>query len=208
LVVAWDKSGDGKYMLKNLFLPSLTALRISAILTTNELHCILESMPSLVELHLGCEVAPGNIWYLPYDIVTGERFPQPLSQYAPNLRHLVIQYGIYVHSGEPMTDVIDGLLTSSWLQLRESTKTICTLEVRALWGWTRDLRKELHDRLALNPIPGLKAAVVDDREPLLWKSSTVLERSEAKYFEEAKFGSGSGLFSRVSHAESEGEEEY
>ena len=204
LVVAWDEKNDGQYMLKNLLLPSLTALRISAQLTTEELHRILESTPSLVELHLGHKVAPNTIWYLP-DSYFGDRLPEPLSKYAPNLQHLVIQFGFYVHSDDPMTDYIEGLLTSSWLQLGEPTNAIRSLEIRALYGWVHDLRRELDDRLAVNPIQGLKASVVNNDKPLFWTSSTSLEKSEAKYFEEPNFGRGPGFRARVSHAYSEGE---
>ena len=66
LVIAWHPSLDhGEYLLKNLFFPSLTALRIPVSLTAKQLHCILESMPSLVELHLGWKAATTALWYSP-----------------------------------------------------------------------------------------------------------------------------------------------
>jgi hypothetical protein len=90
LVVGWDDYScttghfGGKYMLKNMLLPALTAFRISAQLTAEDLHCILKSTPSLLELHLGREVAKENIWYHAY-------CPEPLSKYVPNMQYLVLQ---------------------------------------------------------------------------------------------------------------------
>jgi hypothetical protein len=188
LVVAWDDGDDGGFMLKNLLLPSLTALRTFASLTADQYHFILESTPSLVELHLGCASPMDAIWYSPY----ADDFPEPLSKYAPNLQHLVIQTPLSVYWGEEMRgemrENIDNLVTSSWLQLGEPTNTVRTLEIRMVSEAAQDFRKELDDRLAINPIRWLKVSVVDNDEPLLWKSSTALEQSEAEYFEGADFG--------------------
>jgi len=49
-------------------------------------------------------------------------------------------------------------------------------EIRASSGWTRDLRRQLDDRLAVNPI---HAAIVDNDHPL---SLTAFEKSEAEIF--------------------------
>ena len=79
LVIGWnDQFGciTSKYVLKNLLLPALIAFRISAQVTVKDLHCILESTPSLLELHLGRQVAEQNIWYHDED----GRCPEPLSK--------------------------------------------------------------------------------------------------------------------------------
>jgi hypothetical protein len=188
-------------MLKNLHLPALTAFRISARLTAKNLHFILESMPSLVELQLGCEVAEDDIWYRPDN--DDDRFPDPLSKYAPNVQHLVIQNDTYIYVGEPTKEFIDNLFSSSWLQLGDPTNNVRTLEVRTTWDLAPDLRREMDVKLAQNPIDGLKVAVVANNEPLLWVSSTLFDKSAAKRFDETNFGGHQPHAVRVTRADSE-----
>jgi len=188
LVIGWDDhdGGYGQYMLKNLFLPSLTAFRISAQLTAPKLHRILESTPSLVELHLGRKVAPNNIWYWPgHD---EDHLPDSLSRYALNVRHLVVQIDLYENMGRLMKDIIDNLFSSSWLQLGEPTNNVRTLEIRAMRYLAMDLRRELDVKLAQNPMHGLKTTVVRDDEPLLWESYTISDKRSFRHFEETNFG--------------------
>ena len=69
LVIRWQ--GDcyypgnlGQYLLKNLFLPSLTAFRLSARLTIQDLHCIFNLMPPFTTSYW---VAGNSIWFRPCD---------------------------------------------------------------------------------------------------------------------------------------------
>ena len=202
LVIGWhDYERDcGQIMLKNLFLPSLTAFRIFARLTAPMLHHILESTPSLVELHLGRDVAPNHIWDLPYH--DEDRLPDSLSKYAPNLRHLVVQI---VYIGEPMKDIIDNVFSSRWLQLEEPTNNVRTLEIQTSRYLVMDLRRELdvNVKLAHTPIHGLKVTVVADDEPMLWESYTISDKSSFRHFEEANFGGHRHAVRRLTRADSE-----
>ena len=186
LAIAWNLPlGHGQYLLKNLFLPSLTALRISLCLTAEHLHCILQSAPSLVELHLGCEVAPDDIW----DSPSTSGVPDPLSKYIPNLQYLVIQTDFSIYKNAPMYYVIN-LLTSPWLQLSEPTNNVRRLDIRFLETSSKmvnKFRQKLNERLLLNPIHGLEVSIVHDYEPIHWTSSTPFEKREAEYFENTEF---------------------
>jgi hypothetical protein len=53
-----------QYLLKNLFFPSLTTFRLSARLTTQDLHYILKSLPFFTTLYW---VAGNSIWFRPCD---------------------------------------------------------------------------------------------------------------------------------------------
>ena len=200
LVIGWhDYERDcGQIMLKNLFLPSLTAFRISARLTTQKLHRILESTPSLVELHLGCKVAPNNIWYWPgHD---EDHVPNSLSKYAPNVRHLVLRINLYECMRQLLKDIIDNLFSSSWLQLGEPTNNVRTLEIRTTRDFARDFQQQLDVKLAQNPIHGLKATAVADDEPLLWESYTISDKSSFRNLEQTNFG---GRRERLAQANSD-----
>jgi hypothetical protein len=186
LVIGW---GDchrkiGRYMLRNLLLPSLTAFRISAQLATKDLHCILESMPSLLELHLGYQVAANNVWRSPLDY---DYFPEPLSKYAPNVEQLAIETRLHPSIEHPIKEIIENLFSSSWLQLQEPTNSVRSLVIQAPWQVAGDLQREIGDWLAQNAICGVKVDVVADNEPLLWASSPSLERNPAEYFDEPYF---------------------
>jgi len=187
LAVAWNLSlGDGQYLLENLFLPSLTTLRISLSLTAKDLHCILESTPSLVELYLGCEIAAADIW----DFPSTSDSPDPLSKYIPNLQYLVIQADSSIHKGAPVMYYIINLLKSPWLQLGEPTNNVRRLDIRFFETspkMVNKFRQQLNDWLLLNPIHGLEVAVMHDYEPIHWTSSTPFEEREAEYFEKTRF---------------------
>ena len=74
LVVRWGRWGPwdgdpsscnvGQYFLKNLLLPSLTTFRLSARLETQDLHCILKSLPSFTTFYW---VTGNSIWFRPCD---------------------------------------------------------------------------------------------------------------------------------------------
>jgi hypothetical protein len=54
----------GQYLLKNLFLPSLTTFHLSARLKTQDLRCIFKSLPSFTTSYW---VAGNSIWFRPCD---------------------------------------------------------------------------------------------------------------------------------------------
>ena len=185
LAVAWDVPlGHGQYLLRNVFLPSLTALRISTSLTAEHLHCILESTPSLVELHLGCEVAVAEIW----DSPSTSGVLDPLSKYVPNLQYLVIQANFSIYETMGLVDLIVNLLTSTWLQLGEPTNNVRKLDIRFVGANPNEVRQQLNYRIVLNP-HGLEVAIMHDYQPIYWTSSTPFEKREAEYFENTEFWS-------------------
>ena len=187
LAVAWNLPlGHGQYLLRNVFLPSLTALRISLNLTAEDLHCILESTPSLVELHLGCEVATADIW----DSPSTSGVLDPLSKYVPNLQYLVIQANFSIYETMRVMYLIINLLASTWLQLGEPTNNVRKLDIRFVGASPKiinELRQELNVRLLLNPIHGLEVAIMNDYVPIHWTSSTPLEKREAEHFGNTEF---------------------
>ena len=189
LVVGWNGEFGcitSKYMLKNLFLPALTAFRISARLTTEDLHRVLESTPSLLELHLGREVAQHNIWYRLYGSEE-QCCPEPLSKYVPNLQHLLIQTHLYTTYNCGMRVYINNLFSSRWLQLGRPTNNVRSLVIQALGG---AFRWEMDEWLAEHPIHGIKVAFAPKDKPLPWATSTSVEKNAAKYFDEPHFCTG------------------
>ena len=186
LVIGWnDQFGciTSKYVLKNLLLPALIAFRISAQVTMKDLHCILESTPSLLELHLGRQVAEQNIWYHDED----ERCPKPLSKYVPNMQHLVLQTRLYSYCKISMKICVDIVFSSRWLQLGHPTNNVRSLVIQAA---NEASRWKMDDWLAEHPIRGVKVAFAPMDKPLPWATSTSVEKNAGKYFDEPHFCTG------------------
>ena len=106
LVIRWHDNYYsrhlGRYSLKNLSLPSLTTLRLSVPLRTQDLDCILDSLPSFTTLYW---VAGNSIWFRSCDDghilqIHSRRITPP--NHPPNRNHPTHSQGVIPrHSNHP-----------------------------------------------------------------------------------------------------------
>ncbi|KAF8890261.1 hypothetical protein CPB84DRAFT_1784928 [Gymnopilus junonius] len=145
LVVKWNPLdfGEPVFLFKNLYFPILTALRLESVLSVGALHEILDSTPSLQELHLSYRI-PRD----PDECSRAGWFPgpessttiDPLSRRVPHLRRLVLQVNLTWNNEYRDFDyLIDVIMRSPWLGLGRKGSAIEELALTADYSGSRHL---------------------------------------------------------------------
>ncbi|KAF8968579.1 hypothetical protein BDZ97DRAFT_1799125 [Flammula alnicola] len=189
LHMMWHGHIDHPRIFENLQLASLASLRIDTYLTIPGLYILLQSTPSLKELHLG----PNTPWVPTFN--RHLRFPgpdggvEPLSLHAPHLEYLLIQ--LDKESASTYASVmqwVEKVLKSGWLELGKATNCIKRLELSAenLGSFCWDLETFAGDIRLFN-VEGVDIVVRDAGAPMIWGTRSSYEKGLDRCFDNMQF---------------------
>ncbi|KDR76657.1 hypothetical protein GALMADRAFT_1328554 [Galerina marginata CBS 339.88] len=162
LVLKWDPANFPQPLFKNLHLPELTRLRLTSGLTVQELHELLNSTPSVQELHLSYSM-PADPDFKSRGLIPGTSSNvEQLTAYVPNLEHLVIQvHFTWNKEYEDVRHLINILSTTPWLDLGSGRNAIKRVELTVEHWESQEILVE--GLQTLNPvIDGVDIVARDD----------------------------------------------
>ncbi|PPQ96050.1 hypothetical protein CVT26_004683 [Gymnopilus dilepis] len=145
LVVKWNPLdfGESVFIFKNLVFPNLTALRLESVLSVGALHEILDSTPSLEELHLSYRIPKDPNDHSSAGWIPGPESnmkSDPLSAHAPNLRRLILQVNLTWNCEyKDFNRLVDVIMCSPWLGLGTKGSLITDVALTADYSGTREI---------------------------------------------------------------------